>query len=149
MKPSEVCFGARDKTYGLFKIPAAGSIITFKLTYLKGRVSCSAPYLYSKWGCDHPSVSTHPMGTHITYSNGTRLLPKNEYLKGGSDCLRLYYSLPWATPDSQELVFDNFSSPLPVTTDQEFQVWFIEDLYNCDSDNGQEKTCAEVHGLYV
>ena len=149
MTPCAVCFGSRDNNSGTFKVPASGSIITFKLTYLNGSVTC-APRFNSKWGCYHSAVSTHPMGTLITYSNGTRLLPKKEYLRGGRRCLKLYYRLPWATPNSQELVFDNFSFPLSVTTDQEFQVWFVEDLiYNCDSDNGQEKTCAEVYGLYV
>ena len=92
------------------------------------------------------------MGTHITDSSKTRLLPKTEYLKGGTDCLGLYYHLPWATIDSSELVFDNLSSPLPVTANQEFQVWFAEDLFNCgegEQDNGLKKTCASVYGLFV
>ena len=144
MTPSEVCFGARDNAYGIFKTPTSGSIITFELTYLSGSVSC-APSYYTKWGCTYPGM-THLIGTHITDSNTNRLLPKNEYL----DNFCGYYNLPWATPDSQELVFDNFSSPLSVTTDQEFQVWFIEDLRDCGYfDNGYEKTCAAVYGLYV
>ena len=149
MTPCAVCFGAGGNNFGIFKIPVSGSITTFKLTYLNGSVSC-APDLNSNWGCYHSAVSTHRMGTHITYSNGTRLLPKNEYLKGGSSCQKLYYSLPWATPDSQELIFDNFSVPLAVTANQELLVWFTEDLNNCGAgDNGPEKTCAEVHGLYA
>ena len=148
MKPSAVCFGARDDTYGLFKIPVAGSIITFKLIYLNSSVSC-APDFNSNWGCYHSAVSNHPMGIH-TDSKKTRLLSKNKYLKGGLGCLSLYYSLPWATPDSLELLFDNFSVPLAVTANQEFLVWFTEGLNNCGvSDNGPEKTCAEVHGLYA
>ncbi len=150
MTPSTVCLGAKGDTYGSFRIPASGDVITFKLTYLSGSVSCASNH-HSNWGCKYPTL-THTMGTHITDSNRNRLLPKNEYLKGGShDCG--YYNLPWATPDSPELIFDHFSPPLSVTTDQEFQVWFTEDLYGylyCyESDNGLEKTCAEVYGLYV
>ncbi|KAJ7319174.1 hypothetical protein OS493_036576 [Desmophyllum pertusum] len=55
-----------------------------------------------------------------------------------------------ATLDAPELIFDNLSAPLLVTTDQEFQVWFVEDLADCsEHDNGLAKTCAEVYGLYV
>ncbi|XP_078384094.1 uncharacterized protein LOC144666550, partial [Oculina patagonica] len=152
MTPSTVCFGSRDDTYGSFRIPASGSIITFKLTYLSGSVNCYAPNpdVASNWGCKYPGL-THTMGTHITDSNRNRILPENEqYLMGGLGCGKTYYNLPWATPDSPELIFDHFSAPLSVTTDQEFQVWFIEDLFNCGyGDNSQERTCAEVYGLYV
>ena len=145
MTPSTVCFGSRGDAYGVFKIPTSGSVITFKLIYLSGSVSCSSPDYNSKWGCTWPGM-THRIGTHITDSNKNRLLPKNEYLDNGCG----YYNLPWATQDSQELVLDNFSSPLFVTIDQEFQVWFIEDLHDCGYwDNGWEQTCAEVYGLYV
>ena len=49
----------------------------------------------------------------------------------------VYYSLPGHTPDSPELLFDNFTTPLPVTAGQEFAVWFDEDFDSCgDSDNG-------------
>ena len=152
MEPSAVCFGAKGNSYGSFKILVPGRIITFKLIYLNGRVTCDEriPGVESKWGCKHSHLSTYTMGTHITDFNKTRLLPKEEYLWEREGCLRKYYSLPWATPDSKELLFDNLSVPLAVTTNQEFQVWFVEDLYNCGaSDNGPEKTCAEVHGLYV
>ena len=147
MTPSAVCFGAKDDAYGSFKIPASGSIITFKLMYRSGSVNCQAQSsgYKSNWGCKYPGYSTHPMGTHITYSNKNRLLPKDKYLVGGCG----FYNLPWATPDSPELLFDNFSIPLVVTTGQEFQVWFGEDLNNCaDEDNGGT-TCTEVYGLYV
>ena len=150
MTPSTVCFGAKDSTYGGFKIPSSGSIINFKLTYLSGSVNCYAPNpgYKSNWGCKYPSISTHPMGTHITDSNRNHVLPKDEYLNGGPGCG--YYKFPWATPDSPELIFDDFAVPMSVISDQEFQLWFGEDLVNCgESDNGLKKTCAEVYGLYV
>lgn len=150
MAPPEVCFGSKDDSYGAFKILVPGRIVTFKLTYLNGSVSCYKDSSSSKsnWGCRLKRVYT--MGTHITYSNKTRLLPKSEYLQGETGCAQSYYHLPWATIDSSELVFDNLSSPLAVTANKEFQVWFGEDLINCrDRNNGVQKTCARVYGLYV
>ena len=152
MAPPEVCFGSKDDSYGAFKMLVPGRIITFKLTYLNGSVTCYEDWsnLKSNWGCRHPDFDYSYMGTHITYSNKTRLLPKTEYLNGEAGCLQLYYHLPWVTIDSSELVFDNLSAPLAVTANEEFQVWFGEDLINCgDEDNGVEKTCARVYGLYV
>lgn len=146
MTPSTVCFGAKGSSYGSFKIPVPGSVITFKLTYLSGSVNCYAPNsdFRSNWGCKHPGL-THTLGTHITDSDRNRLLPNDKYLSE----LCGYYNLPWATPDSPELIFDNFSAPLHVTTEQEFQVWFNEDLNNCGEEDNEGKTCAEVYGWYV
>lgn len=150
MKPSTVCFGAKDDSYGSFTIPTSGNIITFKLKYLNGSVSCyknNQDVNKSNWGCKRPDLG---MGTYITDSTRNRLLPKEEYLNG-HHCE--YYSLPWAKTNSPELLFDNFSDPLRVETNQKFQVWFCEDFLDksdCDeSDNGDEKTCAEVYGLYA
>jgi len=151
MTPSAVCFGSKDDSYGSFKIRVPGKILTFKLAYLNGSLSCTKDMLSSKWGCRVSFLKNHHMGTHITDSSKRRILPKAEHLIGRPDCLSdIYYNLPWATLDSPELIFDNFIIPLPVIENQEFQVWFGEDLIKCGhSDNGLEKTCARVHGLYV
>ena len=154
MAPPEVCFGSKNDSYGTFRVLVPGRIITFKLTYLNGSMSCTKDHssFKSNWGCRYSIFGNTTMGTHVTYSNKTRLLPaKAEHLKGEEDCLQLsYYHLPWATIDSSVLVFDNLSSPLAVTTNEEFQVWFGEDLFKCgDDDNGAEKTCARVYGLYA
>ena len=154
MSPSKVCFSARDDRYGAFYTPTDGSIITFKLKYLYGMVSCYSVwplYLYSKWGCNNALwLGYHRMGTLITDSSKNRLLPKDQYLLGGYDCRWNFYYLPWAGSESEELRFDDFSTPLSVSVGQEFQVWFAEDITNCgDLDNSYHETCAEVYGLYV
>ena len=149
MTPSTVCFGAKGDSYGAFRTPTAGSIITFKLTYLHGHVSCYGPdprYL-SRWGCTWEPLFPNNMATYITDDHKNPLLPKSEYRTGA--CGGRFYSLPWATTESPELLFDNFSTPLTVSANQEFQVWYIEDLFKCGQyDNGLEKTCAKVYGLY-
>ena len=152
MTPSSVCFSARNDTYGAFTISAAGNILTFKLTYLNGHVNCggSAEYL-SRWGCNWPGYAPYTMGVYITDTMKNRLLPANRgYKRGGISCnINEYYSLPWVTTEGDELRFDNFSAPLSVSSGQEYQVWFIEDLNGCSEwGNGLEQTCAEVYGLY-
>ena len=99
------------------------------------------------------SGQVSPHTRYITDAQRNILLPKSEYRKGkGYRCTQMYYNLPWATSESPELVFDNFSTPLKVSAGQEFQVWFVEDfmgLNECSDDNGSEKTCAKVYGLYL
>lgn len=155
MKPSSVCIGAMGDSFGNFSVPTSGHVITFKLIYQSGYLQCSSLDSHrSHWGCSHPIVPAgYNMGIHITDSQRKRLLPKDEFMKDAesSDCLlRLYYSLPGLTIDSPELLFDNFTTPLPVTVGEEFQIWFAEDFGNClESDNEPEATCAEVFGLFV
>ena len=150
MTPSTVCFGARDDSYGFFRTAKAGNIITFKLTYKSGYVTChsSNPSYQSKWGCLWNRLIPNQMATLITDKNRNLLLPKSDFLSDYWDCK--FYSLPWATTESPQLLFDNFSTPLAVETNQEFQIWYSEDLFKWGyGDNGYEKTCAAVYGLYV
>lgn len=150
MTPPTVCFGARDDSYGFFKTNKAGNIITFKLTYQSGYVTCDAskPSFRSKWGCLWSKLIPNQMATMITDTNRKLLLPTNNYLLDYWDCK--FYSLPWATTESPELVFDSFSTPLAAEANQDFQIWYSEDLFNWDdTNNGYEKTCVSVYGLYV
>lgn len=92
------------------------------------------------------------MGTFIADLNRTRLRPSDAELFGTElPCNKqTYYSLPGHTPDSPELLFDNFTNPLRVTVGQQFAVWFGEDLDDCgESDNGSGETCVDVYGLFV
>ena len=130
MTPPTVCFGARDDSYGFFRTSKAGNIITFKLTYKSGYVTCDArkSSFHSKWGCLWNRLIPNQMATLITDKNRNLLLPKSDFLSDYRDCK--FYSLPWATTESPQLHFDNFSTPLMVETNQEFQIWYSEDLFN-------------------
>ena len=82
MTPSTVCFGARDDLYGFFRTAKAGNIITFKLTYKSGYVTChsSNPSYQSKWGCLWDRLIPNQMATFITDKNRNILLPKSDFL---------------------------------------------------------------------
>ena len=134
----------------MFTTPSPGNVITFKLVHLNGTVSCHVG-ASSNWGCKSRG-GPDKMGTFIADSSHARLLPNNTELFGTElSCNKqIYYSLPGHTLDSPELLFDNFTTPLPVTAGQQFEVWFGEDLYKCyDADNAPEETCVQVYGLFV
>ena len=88
------------------------------------------------------------MATLTTDKNRNLLLPKSDFLSDYWDCK--FYSLPWATTESPQLLFDNFSTLLALETSQEFQIWYSEDLFKWGYGvNGFEKTCVAVYNLYV
>ena len=143
MMPSTVCFGARDDSYGFSRTSKAGNIITFKLTYKFGYVTYHSSY-HSQWGCLWNRLIPNQMATLITDQNRNLLLPKSDFLSGYWDYK--FYSLPWATTESPQLLFDNFSTPLALETSQEFQIWYSEDLFKWGYGvNGLEKTCVAVY----
>jgi len=155
MKPlpenSQICFGSRGDKPGMFTTPSSGDVITFKLIHLNGAVSCLIVAPRSNWGCKSRN-EPDKMGTFIADSSKTRLLPNNAELFGELSCdKQLYYNLPGHTPDSPQLLFDNFTTPLPVTAGQQFAVWFGEDFHDCiESDNPPlEVACVHVYGLFV
>ena len=150
MTPSTVCFGAKDNSYGIFRIAISGNITTFKLTYQHGHVTCheADPSYQSKWGCLWPPLIPNSMATLITDKNRNLLLPTKDYRSNFLGCT--FYSFPWATTESPELLLDNFSLPLMVESNQEFQIWYSEDLFRWgDSNNGLARTCVAVYGLFV
>ena len=80
MTPPTVCFGARDDSYGFFRTSnsKAGNIITFKLTYKSGYVTCDArkSSFHSKWGCLWNRFIPNQMATLITDKNRNVLLQR-------------------------------------------------------------------------
>ena len=88
MMPSTVCFGARDDSYSFSRTSKAGNIITFKLTYKSGYVTChsSNPSYQSKWGCLQNRLIPNQMATLITDKNRNLLLPKSDFLSDYRDC---------------------------------------------------------------
>ena len=134
MTPFTVCFGARDDSYGVFRTPKVGNIITFKLTYKSGYVTCHP----SNPGCLWNRLIPNQMATLITDKNRKLLLPKSDFLSDFWNCK--FYILPWATTESPRLLFDNFFTPLTVVTNREFQSWYSEDLFKWGyGDNGTKK----------
>ena len=101
------------------------------------------PSYQSKWGSLWNLFIPNQMATFITDKNRNLHLLKSDFLPDYWD--RKFYNLPWATAESLQLLFDNLSTPLTVETNQEFEIWFSEDLFKWGyGDNGYEKPCCSV-----
>ncbi|XP_031567754.1 uncharacterized protein LOC116302562 [Actinia tenebrosa] len=141
---SPVCFGARNDSYGSFYMKINGTAVhKLKLIHLSGYVTChkEKDERKSNWGC---RKNSDKLWTIITDSTNQRILPQD----GAPQYSR--YSIPGFTSSSHELIFENFTSPMVITTGQEYRIWYTEDLRNdSESDNGGT-SCADVYvfGLF-
>ena len=132
-----MCFGAKDNQFGHFQVEIGGSIEAVKLFHLYGLVSCGGGGM--KWGC---AGSAKSLSVFVTNASNSILLP---VVKAS-----LYlYNLPGYDSDSFEVVFNDFPSPLQLSSGQELRLWFSEDYYNYyEFDNGGT-TCADVFAKYL
>ncbi|XP_078363506.1 uncharacterized protein LOC144647595 [Oculina patagonica] len=115
-----VCMKAKGDSPGVFYTTKAGLITAFKLVHISGEVGCVWNGR-SKWGCTDP----YKIATLITDDQNNIVFPENG---------RYSYTIPGFGSNSPELML-NFSTPLVVTADQEFRVWYSEDLGGTDIDN--------------
>ena len=138
----EVCFGARDDSYGKFSIQKAGNISAFKLAHRSGSVSCLPEAdKGTNWGCSYESYIGQ-ICTYITDASNVCLV--NNLDSSVHGC----YQLPGFAHNSPEIKL-NLSSPIGVRAGQEFRIWYAEDLKNLnDDDNAFNKSCVDVYGFY-
>lgn len=124
---------AKGDSPGVFFTQKAGQITAFKLVHISGVVGCHFNGR-SKWGCSDPYV----IATIITDDQNNVVFPED----------RIYpYTLAGFGSNSPELML-TFSTPLVVAADQEFRVWYSEDLHGTDTDNYPGPTCMKVIVYY-
>ena len=140
----QVCFGARDNSYGAFNIRESGVIYTFKLVHLSGSITCNTDYPLSYWGCDHPWFGDTRLLTVITFKNRSALLLADYTKRCGYP-----YKIEGVGVNDKELRFNNLPTPISVSVGDEFQIWYGQDLNNCSEDNNSGQTCADVYAWYA
>lgn len=86
--------------------------------------------------------------TIITNDKDQKLLPQDPFLIPNSRDLA--YRIPGFTSESPELVFENFTIPLVITTGQEYRLWYGEDLTSYTENDNEGETCTDVYvfGLF-
>ena len=109
---------------------------------------CDPNFPASNWGCDNPGYGDKRLLTVITYPNKTALLPA-DHLRGNPGCKYYSYQIDGIGVNSPELVFNKLPTPLSVSTDQEFQIWYAQDLEGCSEDNNGGETCTDVFAWYA
>lgn len=133
-----VCFGAKNDAFGNFIVTSHGTILTMRLVYISGFVTCNnrtVPY-GSHWACKKGSR----IATIVTSAAKNVIFPEDYKNKS--------YSLVGYHANSSELVFPPRSKPLKVTNGEEYQIWYNEDFVNGEEFNNDGQTCVNVYALY-
>ncbi|XP_068724923.1 uncharacterized protein [Montipora capricornis] len=137
LNKDEVCFGARDESYGNFTIPSDGSLFGLKLVYRSGYITYNKnkkPF-GSQWGCKGSGLCT------LVTNAANKVIFPQDYENDS-------YFLINTHLNSSELLFYSLPSPLKVRAKDEFRIWYNEDLRNAWEDDNSGRTCVEVFGLF-
>lgn len=139
LNQDEVCFGAKNDSYGNFTITSDGTIIALKLVYISGFVTCNKvnqPY-GSHWACQKGSK----IAIIVTNTKKEVMFPQNYQNQA--------YVLPGYHENSSELVFSRLSPPLAlrVAAGEEYWVWYHEDFMDKSEYNNGGHTCVDVYAL--
>ncbi|XP_032232703.1 uncharacterized protein LOC116615290 [Nematostella vectensis] len=145
-----VSFGARDDQPGVFQIQETGKIITFKLVHVSGFVSVdnsSGPIRRGNWQSRCPDGSADErLAVIITDKNKNLVIPELSQMSIKDAYL---YKVPGYNGSSPYLVYLNLTTPRPVYTGEEFQVWLNQDLLNDSEYNNEGIETIDVYAWYV
>lgn len=136
MNNERVCFGAKNDSFGSFNVLHNGTILTFKLVYKSGYVTCNSKNLPygSHWACNN----RERIGTIITNGANKVIFPHN--YKNTS------FTLPSYHCNSSRLIYH--LSPQMVDGGEEFRIWYHEDYRNQNENDNAGNTCTDVYALY-
>ena len=136
MNNESVCFGAKNDSFGSFSVLNYGTILTFKLVYKSGYVTCDTnnlPY-GSHWACK----KQERIGTIITNAENKVIFPHS--YKNTSFMLPSYHR------NSSKVIYH--LSPQMVDGGEEFRIWYHEDYRNQNENDNAGSTCTYVYALY-
>lgn len=137
LQATNICFGARNNSYGEFQIHRNGTLTKLKLQHNKeGTLNCWTTERAegSKWGC---FADNDAIRTLITDNNNKIVLPKNENAT-------TEYILPGFHHNSPCVIFNDH---IEVEIDDIFRIWYTEDLNNTSEDDNSGRSCADVFAV--
>ncbi|XP_057316493.1 uncharacterized protein LOC130657523 [Hydractinia symbiolongicarpus] len=139
LQASNVCFGAKDSSYGNFTLKHSGIITKVKLNHTgeEPTLTCNnvTGSVGSRWGCNPYSG----IWTAITDKDNTIIIPKNpdQFSR---------YSLAGYHPNSSYLQFDNLN--IRARYGDELRIWYIPDLKNRSEHDNGGRSCTDVHAMF-
>lgn len=139
LQATNVCFGAKDDSYGKFTLKHTGTITKLKLNHT-GEVATLNCWLDrgnvgSRWGCHY--ADKHLIHTAITDKDNTIIIPNSNPPYN--------YLLPGYHGNSSYLQFDGLN--ITARYGDELRIWYIEDLRDVESDNGG-RSCTDVYAMF-
>lgn len=140
LQATNVCFGAKDDSYGNFTLKHTGTITKLKLKHTgeEATLNCDR-YLSnnvgSRWGC---YSGEKLIVTAITDKNNTLIIPNSNPLH--------HYSLPGYHGNSTYLQFDYLN--ISARCGDELRIWYLQDLRDYTEFNNEGRSCTDVHAVF-
>jgi len=121
-----------------------------KLVRKSGSIKCNSKVKASYWGCRNELVyGKNGFLTIITNAKREAILPPAGDLKAGCNHEKDFYSLNGTNHTSPELVFPDLPNKLPVSRNQELQIWYGQDWKDCAEGDNRGATCVDVYAWYA
>ena len=137
LNSAPVCFGAKNYTFGRFKVEFSGSINAVKLVHLNGKVSCRNSW--AKWSCQ---PGKDKLRVFITDASNTIILPNYRTIDN-------WYKIPGYNSSSSEIIITDIPNPLYLSSGQDLRLWFGNDLFDHNEDNNNGTVCTNVFVRYL
>lgn len=145
----EICFGAKDNSFGKFTVQETGKLHAVELVHKRGYLSCIGLNIQNKiypsrWGCTYPNFVNY-VGTYITNNKDAIIFPTQK-------SARFHHGGNWAEVkgmncNSTALGYSNWLNPVRVVKGDELRIWYGEDLRNSGESNNNGRSCATVRTL--
>lgn len=135
---TNICFGAKDNSYGNFSLSHTGILTKLKLEHTgEATLNCdiTAGNIGTRWGCEYHGREL--IWTSITDKNDSIIIPfpnAQFYIHSGYN------------RNSPYLEFDNLNTP--ARRGAELRIWYIEDLINRNEGINAGRSCANVYAVF-
>ncbi|XP_057296701.1 uncharacterized protein LOC130625618 [Hydractinia symbiolongicarpus] len=139
LQTTNVCFGARDDSYGNFTLRHTGTLKKLKLQHTgETTLNCYVPGAtgVSLWGCDY--TNEQEIWTAITDINNVIIFPNSNPKK--------YYYLSGYHGNSPYLEFDHINKP--AIKGDELRIWYLPDLRGLSENYRSGSSCADVYAVF-
>ena len=132
LQQSNVCFGAKNDSFGSLTLKYKGPLLGLKLRHRSGFVNCNANGR-SFWGCQNSRY----ISIAITDEDNKVVLPESLDTKG-------WVYIPGYDVDSKEVVLDDDGKKMNVYRGMQMRLWYGEDLRNHAEEDNIGRCCVDV-----
>merc|ERR1712159_763051 len=148
LQASNVCFRAKDRGPGVFKLKDGGALVEIRLVHKSGFVNCASNGAYrSNFGCSIPhngDANPNRISTYITDEFNRIVFPKNPVKPS-----KAFYTLPGYHASSKELALSDYCTPMVASVNQEMKIWYGEDLAKHYAGDNSGKSCVDVYAKFI
>ncbi|XP_057292244.1 uncharacterized protein LOC130614803 [Hydractinia symbiolongicarpus] len=140
LQATDMCFGAKNDSYGKFTISHNGRLVSLKFRHKRGTVTCNNEdsIVGSRWGCWKFPKTIY---ISITTDKNQTVISKDVVNE-----TNFKYNLPGFDGNSPVLIITGYNQT--VQTGEELRVWYNQDLKDHSEENNDGISCADVYAVF-